>query len=122
MKLRIRGNSLRLRLTKGEVERVVTDHFIEGAISFGGEKKLTYVLMAADVPGVRADFHDSRIVVSAPRDVLRRWATNEEVGIEGQQPVDEGSLAVLVEKDFACLTKHSNEDDADAYPNPNKSC
>jgi hypothetical protein len=35
---------------------------------------------------------------------------------------DGKTLRILVEKDFACLTKPPHEDDADAFPNPNKSC
>jgi hypothetical protein len=56
--------------------------------------------------------------VHVASDVARAWANGDEVGFEGLV----GPLRVLVEKDYACLTERPHEDDADAFPNPNKSC
>jgi hypothetical protein len=40
------------------------------------------------------------------------------VGIAAEQPLgtDAGVLAILIEKDFACLDRR--DDDADAFPHP----
>ncbi len=39
--------------------------------------------------------------------------------MKGEQLLDDGSmLDILVEKDFACLTKREGEDESDMYPHP----
>jgi hypothetical protein len=114
MKLRIRGSSIRLRLTQSEVGRVASEGRIEDAIDFGNAK-LAYAFAAGDT--LRATYTQNRIEVTAPAAQIARWAASEDVGIEGK----EGALHILVEKDFACL-KPRSEDDADAFPNPNETC
>jgi hypothetical protein len=115
MKLRIRGNSLRLRLSRSEVAQLTRDGRVEDAISFG-PSKLTYVLAASDVDRVSAAYESNRIVVTLPKNRADAWASSDdEVGIEHQ-----GELGILVEKDWSCLKPREGEDDSDAYPHPEK--
>lgn len=112
MKLRIRGNSLRLRLSQKEVTQLAEEGRVEDAIAFG-PTKLVYALALGDQMG--ATFDGARIVVTLATKDGREWATSEgQVGIER----DDGTLRILVEKDFACLKPREGEDDEDAYPNP----
>jgi hypothetical protein len=47
------------------------------------------------------------------------WASTEQVSIQGEQMLDEGgTLKILVEKDFVCLTGRDDEDESDMYPHP----
>jgi hypothetical protein len=119
MKLRIRGDSLRLRLTQGEVAELVERSRVEDATSFG-PARLRYVL-SADLPAgaplaarLLTSGSDSCIEVRTASDVARTWAASDTVGMEGT----DASLRILVEKDFACLKDRPHEDDADAFPNP----
>ena len=114
MKLRSRGNSLRLRLSQSEVVKLVEDGKVEDAISFGGPRLVYALHLANDLKEVGATFVESRIIVAVPADRGRRWADSEDVGIEH----DDGVLRILVEKDFACLKPRENEGDEDAFPNP----
>src|SRR5438093_3090873 len=118
MKLRIRGSSIRLRLTQAEVAHVAGEGRVEDAIAFGPGERLVYALVSADVPALRARYAAGRIEVAAPSVLAREWAASERVGMEGEQ----GELKILVEKDFACLTPRTDEDDTDAFPNPNETC
>ena len=120
MKLRIRGNSLRLRLRQGEVRRLVDEGLVEERTEFGpGAAALVYALRADDVPRVAAAFDAGGIVVSVPRTAVRRWASSEQVGIEGAQAAGHGgTLRILVEKDFECSDAPADETQDDAYPNP----
>ena len=123
MKLRIRGSSVRLRLTRGEVQRVAEGGRVEDAVAFGPTQCLSYALVAADVSVPSATFDQAAIVVSIPHEQLHAWATSDDVGIEAQQSIGNGqALSILVEKDFACLTPRKGEDDGDAFPNPNETC
>ncbi len=115
MKLRIRGDSLRIRLSQSEVATFAERGALEDSTSFGPSGKLTYAMAFGDSIG--ATLTGARILVTIPAAAARAWATNEEVGLEAAQSTGEGTLKILVEKDFACLTPRG-EEDADAFPHP----
>lgn len=115
MKLRIRGDSLRLRLSQSEVATFAERGALEDTTTFGPGVALTFAMAFGDAFG--ATLNGARIVVSVPAAAARAWATNEEVGLETAQSNGDGTLKILVEKDFACLTPRGAED-ADAFPHP----
>lgn len=120
MKLRIRGDSLRLRLTRGEVHALRETGRVSETIHFGA-RALDYVLCSADVDAPEARFVGDRIEVALPHATARSWAEGDEVGIEAEQRVDQGALRLLIEKDYQCLTPREGrerEDDTDAFPHP----
>lgn len=119
MKLRIRGSSIRLRLSRGEVARLAATGRVDDAIAFGPARQITYSLLAAHVAAPSASFDGSAIVVPIPRERARTWTASDEVGIEAGHDVGGGTmLSILIEKDFACLVPREGEDDGDAFPNP----
>jgi hypothetical protein len=126
MKLRIRGNSLRLRLTQGEVAELAERGRVDDAIAFGGEPsaRLGYGIVCSDeVKALAAQLGPTAIVVTLPTSVARAWAASDEVSLAAQQPIGGGEmLRLLVEKDFACPKPRASEDDGDAFPNPNETC
>ena len=110
MKLRINGDSIRLRLARGEVARFAASGEVEDAIHFGGGSMLKYALQVGDsVEQPRATFSDGKILVVVSKADAQKWATTDQVGIEGDK--------IAVEKDFQCM-HGDKERDADAYPNP----
>ena len=119
MKLRIRGNSIRLRLTQSEVRRLADEGTVEESTDFGGGRRFGYGVRADDVHAPAASFEGGTVLVRLPRDAVRRWADGDEVGIEASQPVGEGAaLKILVEKDFVCIDGPADENQDDAFPNP----
>jgi len=123
MKLRIRGNSIRLRLGRGEVASLLENGRVEEATEFGAGPRFEYALRtSSSVPRPSASFRDGRIEVLLPTQLARDWADSEEVGISADQPLGPqegpGSLQLLIEKDFACLKAPPNEDQSDAFPHP----
>lgn len=124
MKLRARGSSLRLRLTKGEVDRLAGDEgSVEEIMRFGPTAAFTYRIRRGEVAAVGASLEGATIDVVVPRAILDAWAKSEEVGFEAEQATGGPEpLRILVEKDWACLTTRAGEDDTDAFPNPNTSC
>ncbi|HVH43515.1 MAG TPA: hypothetical protein VM925_14270 [Labilithrix sp.] len=122
MKLRIRGDSIRLRLTQSEVAALAEDGRVEESIAFGPSARLTYAI-AFGGSTLTAKFADALLEISVPADVARAWASGDSVGFEAAQDAGGGrTLRILVEKDFACLTERPNEDDTDAFRNPRSSC
>jgi hypothetical protein len=122
MKLRIRGDSVRLRLTRGEVARLGAGGRVEEATRFGPgpEDRLAYSLETSEeAGGIRAAYSAGLVRLVLPGSLAREWAGSEQVSLEAEQPLGGGeSLRVLVEKDFACLTKRGGAEDADTYPHP----
>ena len=60
-----------------------------------------------------AAFKDGTIVVHIPAEMVRTWASTDEVGLYAQ----DGGMRIAIEKDFRCLTRA--EEEPDAFPHPN---
>jgi hypothetical protein len=122
MKLRINGNSLRLRLTQSEVAEFAETGNFADRIEFGGElnRFLSYAISAeSGAEKVSAKFEDDRISVIIPQTTADEWSQTEQTGIRGEQPSPLGkTLRILIEKDFACLTPRAEEDESDNFPHP----
>jgi hypothetical protein len=122
MKLRIRGNSVRLRLTRGEVARFAEKGLVEEAIEFGfaPPRRLIYALQTvATAEKVGAAFDDNRLSVSIPKLEAEKWTSTNQISIEARQSLgDDKYLRILIEKDFACLETRLGEDESDAFPHP----
>ena len=115
MKLRIRGNSLRLRLTRSEVARLSDDGSLEEASEFGSGEVLRYGIETANrLDTVRTSFQAGSVRVSVSATRIRQWAGSDEVGIYGNS----GTMEVAIEKDFRCLTRPDEQLDPDVYPHP----
>jgi len=115
VKLRIRGNSLRLRLTQKEVAQLGDGGRVESFIEFGPGRTLVYLLEGSfHATVVTANFDGQAIRVMVPMQVLTEWIESDQVSIEA---LSQGGVQLLVEKDFQCLHQ-SGEQDADAYPHP----
>ncbi len=119
MKLRIKGNTLRLRLSKSEVAKIGSEGYVEDTIHFAGNARLKYAMQVSDVPSLSASMEHCTITVHLPKALAKTWVETEQVGFEANQPLENGaSLYILVEKDFQCLTARPNEDESDNYAHP----
>jgi hypothetical protein len=119
MKLRIKGNSIRLRLTQPEVSDFARNARVEDSISFGN-RRLTYALIKLNqAKEISASFENDRIEIAVPAALAEQWTQNSQTGFAAEQKSSGGeTLKILVEKDFACLTAREGEDESDAYPHP----
>jgi hypothetical protein len=119
MKVRLHGNSIRLRLTRPEVAQFAETGRVEDAVDFGNGAALTYSLeRSSTAAATRVAYSGRGIAVQLPGAVADEWTGTDRVGISGEQAIGEGrSLTILVEKDFKCV-HNSSEQDEDAYPNP----
>lgn len=120
MKLRIRDNSVRLRLTRGEVETIKTEGLVQARTGFPGDRDFRYQLESSPASvGPEAFFSDNVLTVRLPETRVLGWASTEQVSIRGEQQLANGDvLSILVEKDFACLAPRDGDDDADTFPHP----
>ena len=121
MKLRIKGNSLRLRVSQSELAKLIQGSTIEDTIQFSPapDAKLTYALeIASSGPDVRVEYVPQCVTVVLSTQAAERWASGHDVGVYGSSETSAGPLEVIVEKDFACLDGDPSRD-KDAFPNPN---
>jgi len=118
MKIRIKGNSVRFRLTKSEVEAFSEKGSCSETTEFAS-KTLTYTLVAkANVTELEADFKEDTITIYFPESEQSTWAKSNRVGYANTADWnDTKELSLLVEKDFTCLD-NTVEDQSDNYPNP----
>jgi hypothetical protein len=119
MKLRTRGNSVRLRVSKAELAEIAATGAAEDVVRFAPGVVLRYGIEVCPGGAVRAEFGGSVLRVLVPRSSIDLWLRPDEVSIEGQQPIGNGEfLRILVEKDYTCLAPRSGEDDGDLFANP----
>lgn len=123
MKLRIRANSIRLRLKRSEVDMLAAGTSIVEQTHFPNSI-LTFRLDIAEISEIAASFDDGNINVSIPKTKVLDWANTDEVSLFAEQKLSGAdSLSLLIEKDFACLEPGHNrncEDDEDTFPHPSK--
>lgn len=120
MKLRVRDNSIRLRLSQAEVDAANTDGLVRGRVHFAGSNSFDYVLESSPAT-VKPEAHLSNnvLTVRIPQMDVNQWAESEQVSIASEQILDDGDLLkILVEKDFACLAPREGEDESDLFPHP----
>lgn len=113
-----------MRLTQGEVAQFGQTGRIDEMIQFSGTSYFYYVLeRSPHVTEMQTKFENSHITVMVPLDIADKWVNSTDVGMANDWDIGFGiTLKILVEKDFACLTERSGEDDSDAFPNPNTTC
>ncbi len=120
MKIRIEGNSVRLRLGKSEVSKLATTGRVEEATPFP-DLQLKYRLqLEPGQAGMTARFGPDGITVGLPEAWGLAWPEESRVGFEGSVSLEGGQvLQLLVEKDFICLDRDPAKQ-PDQYPHPKK--
>ncbi len=119
MKIRIQGNSIRVRLVRSEVTELGEGRPVQQQTAFSPHSKLVSIIRPTqDSETATASLDASTITIAVPLCEIARWVNSEHVGIESDVRIDgHNSLRLIVEKDFECL--HSRTGDADnAYPHP----
>lgn len=118
MKLRLRENSIRLRLQISEIAQLRETGLVTESIQFPNMQALTYSIRIDEKANeMSSSFENGKVSVSVPKETAKQWLETEEVGVETLQVINEDlSLNILLEKDFKCLTERANE--VDMFPNP----
>jgi hypothetical protein len=119
MKLRIKGPSLRLRLTQGEISALAEQGVVEERVPFAPDVTLVYRLRRdPNAREISASYQGSVLEIRVPEATAQHWCTSELVTLAHAQPVPEGALRITLEKDFACLAPREDEDESDNFPHP----
>ncbi len=116
MKIRIKDNSIRFRLTQSEVAELGVKGMVSGHTEFPGQT-FTYAIERTEEHSLTAAFAENRMVLGMPAGMVEEWTSTDRIGFDGLA----GKVKILVEKDFVCLD-NTLEDQSDNYPNPNAKC
>ena len=114
MKLRIQGDSIRLRLTVSEVAAMSRGEAVVETTHLGAPPFSYSLTPLADATAVDAMFDDGAMRVTLPVATAERWAETEEVSLHGAA----GQVSILIEKDFDCLEPREGDEKLDTFPNP----
>jgi hypothetical protein len=118
MKLRIQGNSLRLRLNRSDVEQFRTSGVCAESLRFDSNSQLTYTLeTSSQLTAMEVRYLQDCIRVLLPLDMAEEWAGSDRISLSLSRA---GGTSLLIEKDFQCLHRDETNsvEDADAFPNP----
>jgi hypothetical protein len=113
MKLRIKDNSIRLRLTRSEVSQLASHGQVQSHTELREGHHFNYRLAMAPAFGV--DFSGNTLTVLVATEQAKLWCQDDaQIGIEHTK----GALHLLIEKDFTCLSVRPEEQNGDYYPHP----
>ncbi len=84
MKLRIKGNSLRLRLTQSEIQEFQEKGIVQEVIKFGISplQRMNYILQQFDGNEMNASYESNTMIVNVPNSIAATWVTTNQVGVE----------------------------------------
>lgn len=123
MKIRIKGNSIRIRLSRSEVDRFaqhghLEEHtqFVNGSFKYALQRSNEGDHLSAGL------LHDC-ITMYVPDSMAVEWTTTDRVGFDNFMDTGNGNrLFLLLEKDFKCIDAPAHEDQSDNYEHPTQSC
>jgi hypothetical protein len=116
MKVRCEHNSIRLRLRKSELAQLRAEGWLETSVRFPDGRLFAWELaLCPSCAEVEAHFQNGRLSVRIPSAQAQHWMDSNAVGIEQFISLpDDGTLHVLVEKDFPCKDR-PDEDSTDFF-------
>jgi hypothetical protein len=120
VKLRIHQNSLRLRLSRSDLEHFRQTGVCTESLRFGPNSQLRYTLEASSqVTAMEAQFCEGCIRILLPLKMAQLWADSDPVSLS-LNPGEGGGPSLLIEKDFPCVhgVEANPTEDADTFPNP----
>jgi len=113
MKLRLLGDTLRLRLKRSEIERLAGLGVVEEVVRFSAGTFRYALVLDEKVATPTAELSDGGIRVRLPRREGLEWCRSDVVTLAG----NEGTPAILIERDFV-RSAVQEPDDFDRFTNP----
>ena len=118
MKIRIKGDSVRFRLTRSEVDKFADEGYIEERTEFGNSTLIYALQRVTEGDKLSASFNNNKITLLMPVSIAQEWTSTEKVGYDARMNTGgQDTLYLLLEKDFKCLDE-TIEDQSDNYDNP----
>ena len=84
MKLRIKGNSIRIRLTKTEVSNFEQNGFYQEETNFGNAKLVYAIKRSSTHQQLSTDMLESCITLYIPETIANEWTSTDLVGFQNK--------------------------------------
>ena len=123
MKIRIKNNSIRLRLTKTDVSNLKNIGLVSCKTVISGNEIFEYELIKkSDIQEIKAKYNQNKISIILPEEKSKILTDTDEITLQAwQENGTEDQVFLLIEKDLQCLDP-THEDQSDMYQNPNSNC
>lgn len=119
MKIRIKDSSIRLRLSKDDINTLSEEGCVLSECQIAVGNSLKYMISISDNDDISIKMKYNTIDLKVPYEQLQTFYQEDQVGFD--HTVDNGienGLYILVEKDFQCLVPRPQEDETNLYKNP----
>ena len=106
MKIRIRGNTIRIRLEEDEISKISNGETVVNTTVFSPLDRLIFSISKWNLSVFGAEMKDGATLISIPSELLESWSPNSEFSIEGviENGLERG-LKILFEVDLPCEHK-----------------
>ncbi len=121
MKLRIRGNAIRLRLGQSDLRTLIDQGTLTHTLRMPGAN-LHYGIELSEAHAFEVCFEHNTLRVTLPRDAAHTWCNTAQVGFDSEHAWEGGVVRLVVEKDWQCAAPRPGDDDTDAFPHPTGQC
>ncbi len=100
MKISIKGNNLRLRLSSEDWQKFKNNSKVEQDVPFGYRQKLIYCVKITDQSQqIEASLNHPFVMVMIPRNLAKSWIDQSNPIISGEVPVADGeTLKIQIER------------------------
>jgi hypothetical protein len=119
MKIRIRENTMRIRITQSELKELSNGMALSSTLHFPGGGRLSYTVTPSQEETTQVEMKDQHILVHLGLLDHQTIMDPSIVGVQSMHQTSERPFELLIEKDFSCLHPRAGED-VDTFPNPNK--
>ena len=122
MKVRIKDNTIRFRLSETDLKKLYKKGKIVSRCVFGSSTEFKYSVVSkkkGNSEYLCVDLKKNHICIELASSDVKEWVKTDLEGFDAH--MDNGTkegLYVLIEKDWQCL-KPRDEDESDLFPNPN---
>ncbi len=118
MKLRIKGDSIRYRLSISDLNTFAEKGYLEERTHVGNMVFIYALLKSDDDAELTAKLDNNKIFLYMPASWVPEWVETNKVGYDNRLSLPNGGeLYLLIEKDFKCLDE-TTEDQSDNFDNP----
>jgi hypothetical protein len=106
MKIRIKGNTIRVRCTNDEISKIASGETVVNTTVFSPIDRMVFSISQWNLSVFGAELKSSTTHISIPSELLISWTPNSELSIEGvvENGLEPG-LKILIEVDLPCEHK-----------------
>lgn len=117
MKLRLKNNNLKLKISAKELETFSSENQLHAEIDFYNGTVLSFKLISRQIGKPTAEFSENCINIYFPENKIATFK-NTALPYIDNHPVESGKTYIRIEKDFTQTQQGKAEKDNNAFPNP----